>query len=496
MIELLHKECTPERSSINLQQFRLAIQSGLFAIILDGFDEVEHSIRRVVSKNIDRFANDYPTCPILISSRPDNDVFQSWAKFEIVEVEDFDRRQTIELIKNSKYNNGVKDRFLKALEDRLFSTHGSFLQSPLLTIIMLLTFEEFAEIPNRMHAFYARAFDTLFQKHDADKEQFVRKTRTGLSREDFRSVLSAFCGMSYIDSKYSFDRANLEKYIEAGIQYANKVHDSINVKKSNFILDLKDAVCLIQEDGLEYVFVHRSFQEYFTAVFIEKLHGENVRKILDRLSYRYNDNAVTMAIDLAREKIETEWLIPTLEELLPIFSSNNGRRNSGIALSELIGAIHMLGRGFPNEDDIDEENETTQKRYPSNEVIMLSFPQLTQSKFGVVEIICRSFAESYEAISCITPIIRLTYDDLRKVVENDVHVDKPRQEKLLSFVKTNFKKPGKSIHIEFNEHDAWWLDSLGMSEALDKVHSTLNEIKISTEKRIQSRFCIIDDLLK
>ena len=188
LVKNIYDETTPDGGGVTFAQFKLALRSGLFALILDGFDEVEYDKRREISSQIKNLTLDYSNCPIIISSRPDTDVFTSWSEFKIYDVEKFDKRQTVALIENANYDAGVKRRFLKALNERLFSSHGDFLNSPLLSIIMLLTYEEFAEIPTKMHAFYARAFDTLFQKHDADKEQFVRKIKTGLSREDFKLV--------------------------------------------------------------------------------------------------------------------------------------------------------------------------------------------------------------------------------------------------------------------------------------------------------------------
>lgn len=214
----------------------------------------------------------------------------------------------------------MKGRFLEALENKLFGTHQSFLQSLLLTIIMLLTFEEYGEIPNKMHAFYARAFDTLFQNHDADKDQFVRKIRSGLSRDEFKLVLAGFCAFSYADETFTFTRSKFDHYIDSAIKYSKFVNPSMIIRSPDFIADLRDAVCLIQEDGLNFVFVHRSFQEYFTAVFVNKLQSDKIKSIIDKLAGRFSDNVVPMALDMAREKIEVEWVLPTIRRYIEVFA--------------------------------------------------------------------------------------------------------------------------------------------------------------------------------
>ncbi len=79
---------------------------------------------------------------------------------------------------------------------------------------MLLTYEEFAEIPHKMHAFYGQAFDTLFQKHDAQKEQYQRKTHTQLTRESFKECFSVFCAMTYLEQRFSFSEEELSQSCE------------------------------------------------------------------------------------------------------------------------------------------------------------------------------------------------------------------------------------------------------------------------------------------
>ena len=93
----------------------------------------------------------------------------------VFQVKKLSKSQTVTLISGLDYDEGVKKRFLRLVNGKLYDSHESFLSSPLLVTIMLLTYEEFAEIPDKMHVFYSQAFDTLFQKHDAGKEQYQTK---------------------------------------------------------------------------------------------------------------------------------------------------------------------------------------------------------------------------------------------------------------------------------------------------------------------------------
>ena len=53
----------------------------------------------------------------------------------------------------------------------------------------------------------------------------------------------------------------------------------IGFDPDNFIFDLENAVCLMHKDGLEYVFSHRSFQEYFSAIFLKELPDHQMQKL-------------------------------------------------------------------------------------------------------------------------------------------------------------------------------------------------------------------------
>lgn len=189
---------------------------------------------------------------------------------------------------------------------------------PLLVSIMLLTFEECAHIPNKITEFYNQAFDTLFYKHDALKEQYKRKFYTALTKDEFKLCFSAFCSIGYLNQKYAFTEELIKEYTEKSLNYSSTITPSMKNRSNvdNFIKDMTESVCLIQKDGLEYSFVHRSFQEYFTAIFISKTNNDNKVKLLNKFYKRKNDSVIPMAFELDRENIEKLWILPSLKSSL------------------------------------------------------------------------------------------------------------------------------------------------------------------------------------
>lgn len=295
-------------------QLKYAIKTGKILLILDGYDEINYDLRDKYQKEILELSDYNHNIFILLSSRLDN-VFQSWNEFAEYHIQPLSKQNAIELITRIDYDREVKKKFLLALEKELFETHKSFAEIPLLLTIMFLTYKEYAEIPNKIHLFYQYAFTTLFQRHDAAKNQFKRKLYTSLDSEQFQKVFSVFCYLTYIREIYSFDEIVFKNFIEKALQYYQ-----LNTVKSEFyIKDLVQHICLIYQDGLNYTFTHRSFQEYFTAYFIAfYIKKDKIFKACEQIfnTNFHNNNLFRMIFDLNKEVLENYWLSSKLQNYI------------------------------------------------------------------------------------------------------------------------------------------------------------------------------------
>ena len=124
--------------------------------------------------------------------------------------------------------------------------------------MMMMTFRENMNIPKRMSNFYDQAFNTLYQWHDATKAYNRAKF---LDIDEFQRSFALFCMISYHQQKYEFTRSEIIDFINK----SNKIC-AISVNAEDALADYEEAVNLIRQDGLVYVFIHRSFQEYFCAI--------------------------------------------------------------------------------------------------------------------------------------------------------------------------------------------------------------------------------------
>lgn len=309
ILQLIHSQYKGD-SNITFLDFIEALKAGYFVLILDGFDEIPPSDRQEIEKQIIDISDQYRECAVVISGRP-YEKFYSWEKFGIFHLKPMNLAQTKELISKARYDEESKTAFSKRLNQEFFSKHESFLNTPLLAIMMMLTFDEFAEIPASLHEFYRNAFDTLVRRHDAMKSQFLRPTYSGCTADDIKRVFSSFCLLTYLKSAISFNRDEATAFLQTSIK-----QQGFAIKANKFLDDLIESVCLLQEEGFEISFVHRSFQEYFCALFVSTSAAGFVNKYLSEGSFRVYDDVLPMLYGMVPDRVETEWANDMVNDIL------------------------------------------------------------------------------------------------------------------------------------------------------------------------------------
>ena len=261
-------------------------------------------------KKLDAFCDRYAINHFILTSRPCSD-FIELQRFTVLQTCPLSKKQAVSLIKKAEFDKEVKDRFAKELEEKLYEEHDSFASNPLLLNIMLLTYDNYAEIPEKLHLFYAQAFETLYSKHDATKVGYRRELRCKLPYDEFKKAFAYFCYITYRQGELEFTRDELLD--------ALKKITVVQFDPELFIYDLVNAVCVLYKDGFSYRFSHRSFQEYFTAVFLKELSDENMKKIGIQMVEKdpvqsWADEVFLMLNDMAEEKFERNILLPLIEK--------------------------------------------------------------------------------------------------------------------------------------------------------------------------------------
>ena len=288
-------------------------------LFLDGFDEINHNHKEDFIIEINKICEVYPNLIVVVSSRPELGSFRDWSYFNIAEVEMLSVDQSTLMISKLNYDSEVTERFINSLVSALYEKHHSFASNPLLLTIMLVTFEKYGEVPEKIHLFYDMAYQTLFTIHDNSKQGYKRKSLTNLDILEFKKVFSLFCLISYSKEKFNFDGDFLTNYLRICLNA--KGYETI--KESDLKIELMNNIPLIIQDGLNYCFSHRSFQEYFTAYYLATTYNLK-EEIYENIGHRsLNDGVINLIFDMDKNLIEEKWVIPQIDKILNMVSEED-----------------------------------------------------------------------------------------------------------------------------------------------------------------------------
>ncbi len=279
----IYRIMTERGFQLEEEYFRYSLELGKYVFLLDGYDEIEADLRSQIGDNIRRFSNRFSNNFFIITSRPQYEQFLAWEDFIEYDALRMTEEQAVELIEKSQYDNTeVKTRFLGELKKNLYKKYKSFASIPLLLIIMLLTYEDNAHLPDNLSEFYDTALRTLYCKHDASKSGQVKRTKYQMSYNDFVRVFSRFCFITFWKSEYEFSETRLSELIKQSLTKEGVC----TINEDAYSEFLVGSVCMLIKEGLSYHFAHRSFQDYYAATFVSKLNDAQLAQIGEEYTQR------------------------------------------------------------------------------------------------------------------------------------------------------------------------------------------------------------------
>ena len=297
------------------EYFTYSLEAGCYVFLLDGYDEVRGDLAARVGEDIQDLSCRFPDNWYILSSRPLPE-FVGWKNFRELRALSMTRAQALRLIRKLDYDPPVRDRFCRELEAGLYEKQKTFASNPLLLTIMLMTFGNCATIPDTLNEFYEQAFHTLFREHDATKGTYRRDIFSKLGYDDFKAVFACFCFKSFFESQFQFTAPQALDYIAAA---RDRVRLRQPLDSEAYLRDLTESVCMLVREGLQYRFAHRSFQEYFAAVYTNQLSDRQQRELLlawtENRGYRRSTRYLDMLCELAPARFEQNYLIHVLREM-------------------------------------------------------------------------------------------------------------------------------------------------------------------------------------
>ena len=311
---------------IGIDEFRTVLREGRCLLLFDGLDEIKSDYIKQFELQLEHFVDRYTDNLFVVSSRPGNR-FVSFNRFSVYHLSPFTMRQALELIDRLEFRPdepSIKEKFREELVATRFTSHREFAENPLLLTIMLMTYEQFAELPSKMHIFYREAYLTLSQKHDASKGAYKRPLRCKVNAERFADYFAEFCARTYRDERFEFTEDQFERYFRS--MHGPKA-DGLEITAADFAADLTDNLCMMYHESQRYHFTHRSFQEYFCALYFSKQKDKNleaISTIFEKKNRQRGDKTFAMLHDMIPEKVEEYVFLPYLQKLFAKCDAEHG----------------------------------------------------------------------------------------------------------------------------------------------------------------------------
>ena len=328
LFDFIFSEFSRHDRNLTSSDLTKLLSEGSAVLLMDGYDEIKSAQIDTFNKQLDLLLDQYPNNFVIISSRR-NRLEDTLSRFAQYLLQPFSLEQATTMISKldaSIVNDDVKSDFIKDLKSDSFNfsrdEKTKFLGNPLFISIMLLTYENYHDIPTQRYLFYENAYEAMAQKHDATKS-LRREFATGLNSRAFKQYFGEFCAVTYNDEKYSFTEKELKTYFQAVID-ANH----LTIDADTFIIDITEKICLLYLDGKQYYFVHRSFQEYFTAYFfslqLEQSYDAIYNMFKSKDMFPTEDETLSMLYGIDKKKVEKHIFIPFLES---IFTDDTDDKN-------------------------------------------------------------------------------------------------------------------------------------------------------------------------
>ena len=307
--------------SLDSTVLREILANGKGLILLDGLDEVKCCESDSLRAQLHAMIKKYPNNQYIMSSRPFDHHFRTYTQFRIAEVCGLKVAQIDDLIDRVGYmekNPDRKETFKDLIRERMHTEDRAFCENPLLLSIMMLIFGQHRSLPTKRHAFYHEAFSVLFSQHDNSKDgSFIRDLRSKLNEDEFQEIFAEFCAKTYFREEYEFTKDQFISIISS-LKSWKKYKDRTGTDQ--FLVDACVNLCIMDECSTDYRFIHRSFQEYFCACWLEKKTDDGLRKKIAWFEAEkrrtMKDCVFSFLHEMSEIRVEKNMILPVLDSCI------------------------------------------------------------------------------------------------------------------------------------------------------------------------------------
>lgn len=320
------------------------LKTGKFLFILDGFDEIEidNQNRNFRINDIENFTSQFSKNSYLITSRFYNKA-ERLQHFDTYVVCGIKKDNLIPfIVQQCKFIYGgqkyVPDlisyikifinetdinsllHFVNPLGEINYSDYNyifDYCSNPLLLTLIIKTFIHrlYVSHPINKSQFIKDFYSGLWSAHDImSKGKYYRHIKY-YDEKTHETILKYFCYSTLINNQSIFYREDLQTWLDNNIGVLHLECEAIYV-----IHDWLSQISIFTQNGGKYTFLHKSFQDYFAALYISSLHQDFKKNEYNRIKDPDNllkyENLLAFLCEIDHFSFIEYYLQPNIKELL------------------------------------------------------------------------------------------------------------------------------------------------------------------------------------
>ena len=343
-----------------MELLREKLKVGKCLLLLDALDEVPTEHRKRLFEKLNRFAQRKLPCPIICTSRivGYSGAFVAGAKE--VEIVPFSQKQIEEYIETWFRNAAgyLNDDTVSASslirELRNKPQIRGLVQNPLLlSLICSLYQEKGLTLPARRCLVYEQAVRYMLGKWSKNRNPELNDAWIDAKTELLEELAYQFS----CDGKEIFTLRELRKTIDEYLRSGNASTDFDNLSASHLISELSEQDGVLQKlhkDSDQYLFLHRTFQEYFTACYLNRARDGIALAKAHFWEYEWHETLSLLAGLMENPVPLLQAITAEKDDIFSTLLLLGGRcvaechENSHFLFAEIIDKIYKFWQSYPN----------------------------------------------------------------------------------------------------------------------------------------------------
>jgi NACHT domain len=276
--------------AINDELFDLYARSGKLVLLLDAFDEIQSEFVPDSIYQLEELSEKYEQCQIIVTSRPDSDIQKS-RHFVVTRLAPMTEEDHAPFLTRIGLSRTEAGRLVEAIQNSNARV-AELLTTPLVITLLATLYNAERSIPEDVPEFYERLFHTLFTTHDATKPGLVRKPKSHLGERRMQHLFEALC---FVVLQRDLSVVLTLTDFNTSLDVASRA-TKIECDADEFRHDITKIACLLQQEGNELEFIHKSVLEFHAAAFIRSLSDATAPTIYKQL-LQHGQHAFTQVIE-------------------------------------------------------------------------------------------------------------------------------------------------------------------------------------------------------